>query len=118
MTLNEKSCTPCEIGAPQLSQEEAEKMASQLEGWQVVDAAEKQVGSKEGLAIVREFTFKNFRTAQAFVNAVGEIAEEEKHHPDILFGWGYVLVYIQTHKIKGLHENDFILAAKINTIED
>ena len=64
----------------------------------------------------KEFKFKNFKNSQAFVNKVGDIAEKEGHHPDIWFGWGYAKIKIFTHAIKGLHESDFILAAKIDKI--
>ena len=64
----------------------------------------------------KSFTFKNFMDSQNFVNKVGEISEKEGHHPDIIFGWGYAKINITTHAIKGLSENDFILAAKIDQI--
>ena len=64
----------------------------------------------------KNFTFKNFSESQRFVNEVGSIAEAQGHHPDIIFGWGYAKIQIFTHKIKGLVESDFILAAKINKI--
>ena len=64
----------------------------------------------------KSFTFKNFMDSQNFVNKVGEISEKEGHHPDIIFGWGYAKINITTHAIKGLSENDFILAAKIDKI--
>ena len=64
----------------------------------------------------RNFTFKNFSESQKFINAVANIAEIQGHHPDIIFGWGYAIVQIYTHKIKGLVESDFILAAKIDKI--
>ena len=64
----------------------------------------------------KKFTFKNFLESQKFVNEVGKISEEEGHHPDITFGWGYAKIDITTHAIKGLSENDFILAAKIDKI--
>ena len=66
--------------------------------------------------LIKEFKFKNFEESQKFVNKVGDIAEIENHHPDILFGWGYCKVKIFTHAIKGLAESDFILAAKIDKI--
>ena len=66
--------------------------------------------------IEKKFNFKNFLESQKFVNKVGEISEQEGHHPDILFGWGYVKISITTHAIEGLSENDFILAAKIDKI--
>ena len=68
------------------------------------------------LAISRRFKFKNFKQALEFVNKVGKIAEDENHHPDIAVGWGYVAITCSTHAIKGLSENDFILASKINTL--
>ena len=68
------------------------------------------------LKIAKNFTFKNFSESQKFVNQVGDIAEKEAHHPDIIFGWGYAKIQIFTHKIKGLVESDFILAAKIDKI--
>ena len=68
--------------------------------------------------IERTFRFSNFREALAFVGKVGELAEREGHHPDVSFGWGYATVSLQTKKIKGLHENDFILASKIDRMFD
>ncbi len=62
----------------------------------------------------KEFSFKNFSKSQSFVNQVGKISEDEGHHPEILFGWGYAKIRITTHAIEGLSENDFILAAKID----
>ncbi len=70
----------------------------------------------DGKAIERELRFRNFADALAFVNKVGAIAEEQGHHPDISFGWGYASIKLQTHSIGGLHENDFILAAKIDML--
>ena len=66
--------------------------------------------------MIKEFKFKNFLESQNFVNKVSEIAEIEKHHPDIWFGWGYAKIKIFTHAIKGLHESDFVLAAKVDNI--
>ena len=68
------------------------------------------------LILEKSFKFKNFQESQKFINKVGEIAENEKHHPDIMFGWGYATIQIFTHAIKGLAESDFILAAKIDKI--
>lgn len=70
----------------------------------------------DGKSIHRRFTFKDFTRAQAFVNKVGEIAEAEGHHPDIAFGWGYAEITFWTHAIGGLHENDFIMAEKVNQL--
>ena len=68
------------------------------------------------LSIERTYRFGNFREALAFVDHVGALAEAEGHHPDVCFGWGYATISLQTHKIKGLHENDFILAAKVDQL--
>lgn len=105
--LENKKCVPCEGGVTPLTHEQAVEMLTSLAGWDF---------AKDGKAIMRRFTFKNFKTAMAFVNKVGEIAEAEKHHPDIAFGWGYAEVLLQTHAINGLHENDFIVATKVNAL--
>jgi 4a-hydroxytetrahydrobiopterin dehydratase len=105
MSLTTKQCIPCQGGIPPLSRDQAETYLKQTPGWELtLDATRLQ----------RSFQFKNFTSALAFVNRIGELAERESHHPDISFGWGYCKVTLYTHKIKGLHENDFILAAKIN----
>ena len=105
--LGEKKCVPCEGGVSGLSSDQVRAMLVQVPGWSV---------TSEGKAIQRRFSFKNFKLALAFVNKVGEVAESEGHHPDISFGWGYVDCMLTTHAIKSLHENDFIVASKINTI--
>lgn len=107
MALNQESCAPCKGGVDPLSIDESREFLKQTEGWSLIDGSTK---------LRREFKFKNFIEAQNFVNKVGKLAEEEQHHPDIKFGWGYAEIQIYTHKIGGLHENDFILAAKINGI--
>jgi 4a-hydroxytetrahydrobiopterin dehydratase len=106
-TLVEKTCTPCRGGVPPLTRDEAEKLQAQAPEWQLLDDAHR---------IERSFRFRNFREAQTFVQQVGELAEVEGHHPDISFGWGYATVSLRTKKIKGLHENDFIMAAKIDQL--
>jgi 4a-hydroxytetrahydrobiopterin dehydratase len=106
-TLAQKSCTPCRGGVPPLSPEEAEGLRGQAPDWALRDDAHR---------IERAFRFRNFREALGFVDEVGKLAEAEGHHPDINFGWGYAIVSLQTKKIKGLHENDFIVAAKIDRI--
>jgi 4a-hydroxytetrahydrobiopterin dehydratase len=106
-TLVEKTCTPCRGGIPPLTQKEAESFLGQAPGWALLDEARR---------IERTFRFKNFREALTFVKQAGELAESEGHHPEISFGWGYVTVSVHTKKIKGLHENDFIMAAKINRL--
>jgi 4a-hydroxytetrahydrobiopterin dehydratase len=102
-----KTCVPCRGGVPPLDRSEAERYLAEAPGWTLQD---------DGKRIERKFQFKNFEQALAFVNRVGELAEEEGHHPDLTFGWGYATVSLHTHKIKGLHENDFIMAAKINRL--
>ena len=107
MALDAKTCTPCRGGVPPLPRAEAQKLLAQAPGWTLDDTATR---------ITRRFTFKDFATALAFVNQLGDIAESEGHHPDISLGWGYAEVVFYTHKIHGLHENDFIMAAKVNKI--
>jgi len=92
-----------------MTRDKAEEFLAQTPGWTLDD---------EGIRISRHFKFKNFKQALAFVNALGEAAEGEGHHPDMALGWGYVTVDFFTHKIKGLHENDFIMAAKANALYD
>ena len=110
--LTEKKCDPCEGGLPPLDYKEIHKYLKKIDGWDV----KKKEG--ETYYLEKNFTFENFLQSQKFVNKVGDIAEKEGHHPDIIFGWGYAKVQIFTHKIKGLVESDFILAAKINKIEN
>jgi 4a-hydroxytetrahydrobiopterin dehydratase len=105
--LAAKTCTPCRGGVPPLGPDEAAAYLREAEGWQLQD---------EGKRIERTDRFKNFRQALEFVDRVGRLAEDEGHHPDITFGWGYATISLHTHKIKGLHENDFIMAAKINRL--
>jgi 4a-hydroxytetrahydrobiopterin dehydratase len=104
-----KTCVPCRGGVPPMARSEAERYLQEAPGWALMDA---------GKRIERKFTFRNFKEALALVNRVGALAEDEGHHPDITFGWGYATVSLHTHKIKGLHENDFIIAAKINRLAD
>ena len=94
---------------PAADAEEAERFHEQVPKWELRDEARR---------IERTFRFKNFGEALSFVQKVGELAEAEGHHPDISFGWGYAKVALQTKKIKGLHENDFIMAAKIDRLVD
>lgn len=98
-----KSCVPCRGGAEPLKGEAIDVLHAQLrEGWQVVDEHH----------LEKTYRFKDFKEALAFVNRVGEVAEAEGHHPNVCFTWGRATVQVWTHKIDGLHENDFILAAK------
>jgi 4a-hydroxytetrahydrobiopterin dehydratase len=97
---------PCRGGTPPLKGEELDDLRRQIPGWEVVEEHH----------LRRRFRFKNFRQALDFVNRVGELAEEQGHHPDVGFGWGYAEVTVYTHKIDGLTESDFILAAKISEL--
>lgn len=106
-TLTAKQCTPCQGGIPPLTREEAEKYLAEAPGWELREEATK---------VRRKFQFKNFVEALAFTQKVGALCESEGHHPDITVGWGYCKVDFQTHKINGLHENDFIMAAKVNEL--
>jgi 4a-hydroxytetrahydrobiopterin dehydratase len=105
--LAPKTCTPCRGGIPPLTAEEAARYHEQAPDWALLNDSRR---------IERTFWFANFREALTFVQRVGELAESERHHPDIAFGWGRATVSLQTKKIKGLHENDFIMAAKIDRI--
>jgi len=104
--LANKTCVPCRGGIPPLAGTELEALAKQVPQWKVV----------EGHHITRTFQFPDFRQALAFTNKVGEIAESQGHHPDILLAWGKAEVTTWTHKINGLTESDFILAAKIDKL--
>jgi 4a-hydroxytetrahydrobiopterin dehydratase len=106
-TLAEKTCTPCRGGIPPLTVEEATSYQLAAPEWVLRDEASR---------IERTYRFRNFRQALAFVHAAGDLAESEAHHPDISFGWGYATVSLRTKKIKGLHENDFIMAAKLDRL--
>jgi len=106
-TLAEKECVPCKGGTPPLKGEEMAKLARQLPpGWQAVDEHH----------LEKEFKFKDFREALNFTNRVGELAEAQGHHPDIYLAWGQVRLTIWTHKVNGLTESDFILAAKADKL--
>ena len=106
MNLAEKRCVPCRGGVPALRGEAIENLLAQVTGWQVVDEHH----------LLKTYPFPDFRTALAFVNKAGAIAEEEGHHPDLLLSWGKVEAKIWTHKVDGLTESDFILAAKLDQI--
>ncbi len=104
--LASRQCVPCRGGVPPLKGEDLDKFSSQLQGWEVVNEHH----------LSKSYRFSNFAEAQAFVNRVGNLAEEQGHHPDICFGWGQADIKIWTHKIDGLTESDFILAAKIDAL--
>ena len=107
MPLKDKDCVPCKGGVPRLRGAEITRLLAELgNGWKVI--AEHH--------LEKEYLFKDFKEALAFVNRVGALAEAEGHHPDLLLGWGKVKVTLFTHKSGGLTENDFILAAKCDAI--
>ena len=104
--LASRQCVPCRGGVPPLNSEEIAKLFPQLQGWEVINDHH----------LTKSYKFSNFAEAQKFVNDVGDLAEEQGHHPDICFGWGRADISIWTHKINGLTESDFILAAKIDEL--
>jgi 4a-hydroxytetrahydrobiopterin dehydratase len=108
--LLKKKCVPCEGGAIPFDVSEIHKYQKKVDGWDIVK------NQKDKFLLKKNFQLKNFEESQKLVNKIGKISEEEGHHPDISFGWGYVEINITTHAIEGLSENDFILAAKIDQI--
>ena len=108
--LKNKKCEPCEGGVIPFDISEIHKYQKKVDGWDVLK------DEKKIFFLSKKFKFKNFLESQSFINKVGEISENEGHHPDILFGWGYAIIKISTHAIEGLSENDFILAAKIDRL--
>ena len=105
MTLATKRCEPCEVGTPPLPKEEAARLGKEISEWRLKEKS-----------IEREFKFKNFQEAIDFVNEVAVLAEQENHHPDIRISYNRVRLELMTHKIGGLSNNDFILAAKIEEL--
>ena len=105
--LTAKSCVPCRGGIPPLPEERARELSAAVPGWALLES---------GTRLVRRFEFRDFRGAMEFVNRVADLAEEEGHHPDFSIHWNKVELTLWTHKIGGLHENDFILAAKIDRL--
>ncbi len=108
--LLNKKCVPCEGGVIPFDVSEIHKYQKKVDGWDIFEDKDKV------FFLEKKFVFKNFLESQDFVNKVGKVSEQEGHHPDINFGWGYAKINITTHAIKGLSENDFILAAKIDQI--
>jgi 4a-hydroxytetrahydrobiopterin dehydratase len=104
--LASKTCVPCRGGVPPLAGDQLKSLEREVPGWLVVN----------GHHLKRTFTFPDFRSALAFVNRVGELAEEQGHHPDILLAWGKAEITTWTHKIDGLTESDFVMAAKIDQL--
>lgn len=106
--LQSKHCIPCEGGVKPLSRKEVEELLSRIPGWET---------NADASVIQRRFNFRNFYVTMAFVNAIAWIASQENHHPDMEVGYNYCMVRYSTHAIKGLSENDFICAAKVNQLE-
>ncbi|RLB66136.1 MAG: 4a-hydroxytetrahydrobiopterin dehydratase [Deltaproteobacteria bacterium] len=104
--LASKSCVPCRGGVPPLTREQIEPLLDQLSAWSV----------ETGHHLTKSYDFDDFATALDFVNRVGQVAEQEGHHPDLLLSWGKVSIDLWTHKIDGLSESDFILAAKCDQV--
>lgn len=104
--LTQKKCIPCTAGTPPLKGEKLQSFMKQLKGWTLMNEYH----------LEKPFKFKNFVEALAFTNELGKLAEQEGHHPDILLSWGKVVVTLWTHKINGLSESDFIMAAKSDAI--
>lgn len=102
-----KSCVPCRGGVPPLTAAEAEGLRRQTPGWTLAESATR---------LMRRFEFRDFVEAMRFVNRVADLAEEQGHHPDIAIHWNRVDLTLWTHKIGGLHQNDFILAARIDRL--
>ena len=109
--LHQKTCIPCKGGVLPFDISEIHLYLKKVDGWSV------QKNKKEIYYLEKKFEFKNFLESQKFVNEIGNLAEEQGHHPDIIFGWGYAQIQIFTHKVQGLVESDFILAAKIDKIK-
>lgn len=106
--VNQK-CEACRVGAPRVTEAEVDELKQQIPEWQVIE--------RDGIErLERVYSFPDFVQAMAFTNHVGALAEEEGHHPALLTEWGRVTVSWWTHKIKGLHRNDFIMAAKTDAI--
>lgn len=107
MSLNKKTCVPCQGGIPPLNEKEINVLIKQLNGWYVEDNKK----------LIKEFDFSTYVDAINFVNSVAQLAEDEQHHPYIHINFKKVLVIMFTHKIDGLHENDFIIASKCDDIK-
>ena len=105
MSLSEKECVPCRGGVPPLGDSDCASLLLELPLWQIL-----------GGKLAREFKFKNFKDALGLANRIGDLAESVNHHPDLHVAWGMLKVEIYTHKINGLTESDFVLAAKIDQL--
>lgn len=104
--LASRTCEACRSDTPPMKSDEIARLSPQIPQWQVI----------EDHHLRRGFRFKNFREALDFVNSVGELAEEQGHHPEIHFGWGHAELEVWTHKIDGLTQSDFVFAAKVDRL--
>ncbi len=107
--LSEQGCEACRADAPLISADELRRLLPSIPDWQVLVVDDVK-------QLTREFSFKNFAQAMAFSNRVGELAEAENHHPSILTEWGKVTITWWSHKIRGLHKNDLIMAARTDQV--
>ena len=107
MSLDKMQCIPCQGGIPPLSTEQSHDFLKMTPGWVLIDKDSK---------LALELSFSNFQRPFDLISKISTLAETEGHHPDLCFGWGYVRIILYTHKINGLHQNDFIMAAKINEV--
>jgi 4a-hydroxytetrahydrobiopterin dehydratase len=107
--LADKRCEPCAAGTPPLAAADLDRLSAEIDGWSITGG---DGPGGAGKRLEKQYKFRDFRQALAFVNRVGEVAEQEGHHPDIELGWGRVKLTLWTHSIGGLSEGDFILAAK------
>ena len=107
--LSEQGCEACRADAPLISEDELRRLLPAISDWQVLVVDDVK-------QLTREFSFKNFAQAMAFSNRVGELAEAENHHPSILTEWGKVTITWWSHKIRGLHKNDLIMAARTDRV--
>lgn len=105
--LSEKACSPCRGGVPPMEPAAAEARLGEVPGWSLTG---------DPLCLRRTIRTNTFMAAQTLATRVGAVAEEQGHHPDLCYGWGYCTISFHTHKIKGLHDNDFIMAAKVNAL--
>jgi 4a-hydroxytetrahydrobiopterin dehydratase len=110
IVLTNEKCTACRRDSPRVTEAEIQELKTQIPEWTLLE--------REGMQrLERVFRFANFTEALSFTNGVGALAEEEGHHPAILTEWGRVTVTLWTHKIRGLHRNDFIMAAKLDSVD-